>query len=217
MPRPPVDAMIAAAIVAVEEHGDIGPGFGISPGVDLHWRLGHALTAVVGNRMPYDTAGVTAVATALRKIYGKGFNRTVIFDSRRLYAACPRRTDLPRGLSWMKVRRILCNGALCDDAFSRTTTTTRPCTAELRRLARRAMRVVAPQCLDIRTADPHHLAVLNDRRRIDIWIDAVPRRRAARTAAVLLVTWASRRLVVRWLGRSGGMTADAIRTAILSP
>lgn len=103
-PSPELDAVTTAVLIAIGDHLRLGPGYGMAELVDLHWRIGTALSPEGNSKMPYRSRRTKVLANLLSKAIGKGYNTTVIFDARRLVRRYPRRGDLPRFVTWVELR-----------------------------------------------------------------------------------------------------------------
>lgn len=220
MPALSTQDLIAAAVTAVEQHLRIGPGLGIASGVDLRWRLGEALDAVAGARMPYYSAAVVAVAKALIPIYGLGFSTTVLFDSRRLFAVCPYRAKLPREMTWMQVRAMLQDRGKEFTPGRASGKTAKPCSQELRRLCRRTVALLAPTWVEVATDDPHRMLFWDLRGYVEIRLGetvASPRGTPGKPASAVVVQWYRGRVRAELIGRQKSFSAEEFSKAFHEP
>lgn len=138
---PELKAKVVAALGAISNHLRIGPGYGMTPEIDLRWRLGDALMPDDSDRMPYGHKVVRALAGHLAKYLGKGYNESTIFEALRLRAAYRHRTDIPRFTTWTDLRPRIATRAPLRRAPKRRATLRQPGLIELRRIVRRAIAI----------------------------------------------------------------------------
>ncbi len=141
-PSPELDAITTAAMTAIGQHIQYGPGYGMAVLTDLRWRLGEALQSLCDKRMTYRGALTRTLAKRLTAALGQGYGETTIFVARRLVRRYSRRADIPRFVAWSTLRPFLYEEPPLGEP-EQAPVLRRPGLIELRRLVRRAVQLWA--------------------------------------------------------------------------
>ncbi|MBN8523952.1 MAG: hypothetical protein J0M02_01320 [Planctomycetes bacterium] len=151
---PELKAMIVAALGAVGDHLRLGPGYGMTPEIDLRWRLGDAILPKGRTRMPYRRALSRSLAEHLAKYLGRGYNESMVFEALRLRATYPRREAIPRFTTWTDLRPCVANREPSRRSPKPRARLRHPGLIELRRILRRAIAAWAPDWIELPCRHP---------------------------------------------------------------
>lgn len=138
---PELKAKVVAALGAISDHLRIGPGYGMTPEIDLRWRLGDALMPEDNYRMPYGHNVVRALAGHLASYLGKGYNESTIFQALRLRAAYSSRAAIPRFVTWTDLRELIATRSPSRRTPKQRIELRQPGLLELRGIVRRAIAI----------------------------------------------------------------------------